>query len=84
MQVNIYEAKAHLSQLLERALAGEEIVIARAGKPLVKLTPVASTPPGSGVIFGGLKDRELIMADDFGTLDTEELLLGDDKNNLSP
>jgi prevent-host-death family protein len=40
VQVNIAEAKAKLSSLLDRALAGEEIVIARAGKPLVRLAPV--------------------------------------------
>ena len=39
-QVNIHEAKTHLSQLLTRALLGEEIVIAKAGKPLVRLVPV--------------------------------------------
>jgi prevent-host-death family protein len=42
-QMNIAEAKAKLSELLDRALAGEEIVIARAGKPLARLVPV--TPP---------------------------------------
>ena len=36
---NINEAKTHLSQLVKRALAGDEIVIARANEPLVKLTP---------------------------------------------
>ena len=41
-QVNIAEAKAKLSELLNRALAGEEIVIARAGKPLARLAPVAA------------------------------------------
>jgi prevent-host-death family protein len=40
-QVNLAEAKAKLSELLDRALAGEEIVIARAGKPLARLDPVA-------------------------------------------
>jgi len=39
--VNIYEAKTKLSQLIERVIAGEEIIIAKAGKPLVKLVPVA-------------------------------------------
>lgn len=39
-QVNIAEAKAKLSSLLDRALAGEDIVIARAGKPLARLAPV--------------------------------------------
>jgi prevent-host-death family protein len=41
--VNIHEAKAHLSALSARAEAGEEIVIARANKPVVRLVPVA--PP---------------------------------------
>jgi len=40
MKVNVYEAKTKLSQLLNRALVGEEIVIARHGKPLVRLVPV--------------------------------------------
>lgn len=39
-QINVYEAKTHLSRLIERARAGEEIVIARAGTPLVQLVPV--------------------------------------------
>lgn len=37
--VNLYEAKTHLSELVERAAAGEEIVIAKAGKPKAKLVP---------------------------------------------
>ena len=37
--INVYEAKTHLSQLLAAVAAGEEIVIARAGKPLAKLVP---------------------------------------------
>lgn len=39
--INIHEAKTHLSALVARAEAGEEIVIARANKPVVKLVPVA-------------------------------------------
>jgi prevent-host-death family protein len=39
-QFNIAEAKAKLSSLLDRALGGEEIVIARAGKPLARLVPI--------------------------------------------
>lgn len=42
--INIAEAKAKLSELLDRAMSGEEIVIARAGKPLVRLQPVADKP----------------------------------------
>ncbi len=44
-QINIPEAKAKLSELLDRALAGEEIVIARAGKPLARLVPVEELNP---------------------------------------
>ncbi len=39
-KVNIHEAKTNFSRLVERALAGEEIVIARGGKPLLKLVPL--------------------------------------------
>ena len=50
-QVNIHEAKTHLSRLLERVTKGEEIVIAKAGKPLARLVPVIERParrvPGS-------------------------------------
>jgi len=42
-QVNIHSAKTHLSQLLERAVSGEEIVISKAGKPVAKLVPVQPT-----------------------------------------
>lgn len=38
-QVNIHEAKTHLSRLVERVEAGEEIVLARAGRPVAKLVP---------------------------------------------
>lgn len=40
-QVNIYEAKTQLSSLVERASKGEVIVIAKAGKPMARLTPIA-------------------------------------------
>jgi prevent-host-death family protein len=39
--VNIHEAKTHLSRLIERVEAGEEIVLARAGRPVAKLVPIA-------------------------------------------
>jgi prevent-host-death family protein len=40
-QVNLYEAKTKLSSLVDRASKGEEIVIAKAGKPMAKLSPIA-------------------------------------------
>ena len=42
--VNIHEAKTHLSRLLKRVEGGEEITIARAGKPVAKLTPYRERP----------------------------------------
>ena len=45
MQVNLHDAKIHLSRYVDQALAGEEVVIARAGKPLVRLMPEDSDPP---------------------------------------
>ena len=44
MQVNLHDAKTNLSRYVEQALDGDEIVIARAGQPLVKLVPVSTTP----------------------------------------
>lgn len=43
-EVNIHEAKTHLSRLLMRVEQGEEIVIARAGKPIARLVPVEPKP----------------------------------------
>ena len=40
-QYNVHEAKTHLSRLLERVAAGEEVVIAKAGIPVARLVPVA-------------------------------------------
>jgi prevent-host-death family protein len=49
-QYNVYEARTHFSRLIERAATGEEIVIARAGEPLVKLVPYTNEPRVPGVI----------------------------------
>jgi prevent-host-death family protein len=42
VEVNIHEAKSNLSKLIERARAGDEVIIAKAGKPMVRLVPVDS------------------------------------------
>ena len=44
MQVNLHDANTNLSRYVEQALDGDDVVIARAGKPLVKLVPVDTTP----------------------------------------
>jgi prevent-host-death family protein len=43
---NVHEAKSTLSKLIERALQGEEVIIARNGTPVVRLTPVHAVPQG--------------------------------------
>ena len=45
MQVNLHDAKTHLCRYVDQALAGEEVVIARDGKPLVRLIPVMDQQP---------------------------------------
>jgi len=45
MEVNIHEAKTHLSKLLERVALGEEVIIAKAGKPVAKLVQFETEPP---------------------------------------
>jgi prevent-host-death family protein len=44
-QVGIHEAKTHLSRLLRRVAAGEEVVIARSGRPIARLVPVGEARP---------------------------------------
>ncbi|WP_277208728.1 type II toxin-antitoxin system Phd/YefM family antitoxin [Isoptericola croceus] len=67
--VNIQEAKTHLSRLIARAQHGEDIVVARAGKPAVRLTPVE---PVAERTFGAVP---LVLPDEFffAALDDEEL-----------
>ena len=52
--MNIHEAKTHLSKLVEQAAAGEEIIIAKAGKPMAKLVPYAplKSPRAGGFLKG--------------------------------
>jgi prevent-host-death family protein len=53
--VNIHAAKTHLSKLVDKAAAGEEIVIARSGKPVARLVPLAAAPRKRRL--GGLKGK---------------------------
>ncbi len=52
MQVNMHEAQAHLAHYVEKTLAGEEVVLAQAGKPLVALVPIEKN---NNVILGILE-----------------------------
>ena len=60
--VNIHEAKTHLSRLLERVVAGEEITIAKAGKPIARLVPVE---PDTAARTPGADKGRVVVADDF-------------------
>lgn len=53
--INIQAAKTHLSRLVEEVVAGEEVILAKAGKPLVRLVPF--TPPAKERVFGTLKGK---------------------------
>jgi prevent-host-death family protein len=69
MQVaNIHDAKARLSQLIEQALAGEDVQIARAGQPLVRLVPIQQDlqPRQGGQMRG-----KIWIAEDFDAPDPE-------------
>jgi antitoxin (DNA-binding transcriptional repressor) of toxin-antitoxin stability system len=68
MIVNMSEAKSSLSKLVERAAAGEEILIAKNGKPLARLTRLPR--PDSGSLFGAFAGK-IHMADDFDQLPEE-------------
>ena len=71
--VNVQDAKAHLSQLLARAEAGEDIVIGRAQRPVVRLVPV---DPPRGRTFGTM--RNLVVPEDFDApLPADELAAWD-------
>ena len=67
MEVNIHEAKTHFSKLLERVALGEEVIIAKAGKPVAKL--VAVHQPKTR-IFGSAKG-EFVVPEDFNEPDPE-------------
>ena len=66
--VNVHAAKTNLSRLLERAEAGEEIVIGRAGKPVARLVPYVPDRPQR--IFGSLKGQIRVLPG-FDELDAE-------------
>lgn len=70
--VNIHEAKTHLSRLIERAAKGEPFIIAKAGKPLVKVVPLPAEEQGAHPRIGFLKGQ-IKVPDDFDTMGAEEI-----------
>lgn len=78
--INIHEAKTHLSRLVEGAAKGEAFVIAKAGKPMVKVVPLEEEPKKKRRA-GFLKGHAQIP-DDFDTMfakEIEEMFYGRDK-----
>ena len=69
--INIYEAKAKLSKLVEHAAAGEEVIIARGGRPVARLTQL--TPARRPIRFGLMRGRVKMTADFDGPLTSSDL-----------
>jgi prevent-host-death family protein len=77
--INIHEAKTHLSRLIEQASRGESFIIAKAGKPLVKVMPL-NAPESSQAKRLGFMAGQISVPDDFdqmGGTEIEQLFGGD-------
>jgi prevent-host-death family protein len=70
--VNMHEAKTHLSRLVAQAAKGEPFVIARAGKPLVKVTAIENVPVDTSKRFGFMKGQ-MKVPDDIKAFAREEI-----------
>lgn len=70
MQVTIHAAKTNLSKLIDAALSGEEVVIAKGRKPVVKIVPIGQVPFKIGLLKGQVGGKG---PDFFEPLDEEEL-----------
>jgi prevent-host-death family protein len=78
--VNIHEAKTHLSRLVEKAANGEPFIIAKAGKPMVRVTAIDAPPPAKQRRIGFMKGQ-FKVPDDFDTMmqkEIEEMFYGSD------
>ena len=72
MEVNIHEAKTHLSRLLQKVAAGEEVTIARAGVPIARLVAVEAKPKKIRPL--GMDQGRIWIADDFDAPLPDDLL----------
>ena len=70
--INIHEAKTHLSKLVEQAAQGEEFIIAKAGKPMVKVVPLDKKEKKAQRRTGFL-EGEFKIPDDFNTMGQAEI-----------
>ncbi len=70
--VNIHDAKTRLSQLIARAVSGNPFIIAKSGKPLVKVTSLEA-PTGSRIRRLGFLTGQIEVPDDFDTMGSGEI-----------
>jgi len=70
--VNIHEAKTQLSRLVELAAKGEAFIIAKAGKPMVKVIPLGRTETGTACRIGFMSG-EITVPDDFDQMGSDEI-----------
>jgi prevent-host-death family protein len=69
---NIHEAKTHLSKLVEKATKGESFMIAKAGKPMVKVIALDAPEPSQMKRFGFMAGQ-IKVPDDFNTMGADEI-----------
>jgi len=70
--VNIHEAKTHLSRLIEKAAKGEPFIIAKAGKPMVKVVPI-DQPAEAEQRRLGFMMGQIVVPDDFDRMGRDEI-----------
>lgn len=70
--VNVHEAKTHLSRLIERAAKGESFIIAKSGKPMVKVVAL-DTPETAKVRRVGFMKGQFTTPDDFDRMGSDEI-----------
>jgi prevent-host-death family protein len=71
-KVNIHEAKTHLSRLIEQTVKGEPFIIAKAGKPMVKVMPL-DTPPSARQRRTGFMTGQIKVPNDFDRMGSAEI-----------
>ena len=72
-KINIHEAKTHLSRIVDEVAAGSEVIIAKAGKPMARLTPLAGLPRAKRL---GLLKGKVRVPDDFNAPLSEDVIAG--------
>ncbi len=81
LTINIHEAKTHLSRFIEKAAVGEEIIIAKAGKPIAKLVPLHSLPSPRNL---GMFKGQLNVPEDFDAALSEDVAMQFQSEAIEP